>query len=93
MEIPDKKYNQLVSMNREVYDTRYRKLRQLRKINDIILDEIALKTGLSVGYLNRIERGYIAEIKNVGKRKKLENYIKKLKRKTKRELAQEPLIG
>ena len=78
MEIPDKKYNQLVSMNREVYDTRYRKLRQLRKINDIILDEIALKTGLSVGYLNRIERGYIAEIKNVGKRKKLENYIKKL---------------
>ena len=93
MEIPDKKYNQLVSMNREVYDTRYRKLRQLRKINDIILDEIALKTGLSVGYLNRIERGYIAEIKNVGKRKKLENYIKKLERKTKRELAQEPLIG
>ena len=57
------------------------KLRQLRKLNDIILDEVAMDTGLSVGYLNRIERGFISEIKNNEKRKKLENYIKKLEKK------------
>ena len=58
------------------------KLRLYRKINDITLDEVAKATGLSVGYLNRIERGYITEIKNSDKRKKLENYIKKLKKKS-----------
>ena len=58
------------------------KLRLFRKINDITLDEVAKATGLSVGYLNRIERGYITEIKNVEKRKKLENYIKKLQKKS-----------
>ena len=61
------------------------KLRQLRKINDITLDQVALDTGLSVGYLNRIERGYITEIKNIAKRKRLESYIKKLENKTKKE--------
>ncbi len=60
------------------------KLRQLRKLNDITLDEIAMDTGISVGYLNRIERGFISEIKNNVKRKKLENYIKKLEAKTKK---------
>lgn len=58
------------------------KLRLYRKINDITLDEVAKATGLSVGYLNRIERGYITEIKNSDKKKKLENYIKKLKKKS-----------
>ena len=52
------------------------KLRKLRKINEITLDEVALDTGLSIGYINRIERGYITEIKNEVKRKRLENYIK-----------------
>ena len=61
------------------------KLRQLRKLNDITLDEVAMDTGLSVGYLNRIERGFITEIKNNVKRKKLENYIKKLEIKTKKD--------
>jgi transcriptional regulator with XRE-family HTH domain len=61
------------------------KLRQLRKINDITLDQVAMDTGLSVGYLNRIERGYITDIKNNLKRKKLENYIKRLENKTKKE--------
>ncbi len=61
------------------------KLRQLRKLNDITLDEVAMDTGLSVGYLNRIERGFISEIKNNVKRKKLENYIKKLETKTKKD--------
>ena len=61
------------------------KLRQLRKLNDITLDEVGMDTGLSVGYLNRIERGFISEIKNNVKRKKLENYIKKLEAKTKKD--------
>jgi len=61
------------------------RLRQLRKINDITLDQVAMDTGLSVGYLNRIERGYITEIKNNLKRKRLENYIRKLENKTKKE--------
>ena len=53
-------------------------LRRLRMINDITLDVVAKETGMSVGYLNRIERGYIAGIKNEVKRKKVENYINKL---------------
>jgi len=61
------------------------RLRQLRKINDITLDQVAMDTGLSVGYLNRIERGFITEIKNNLKRKRLENYIRKLENKTKKE--------
>jgi transcriptional regulator with XRE-family HTH domain len=61
------------------------KLRQLRKLNDITLDQVAMDTGLSVGYLNRIERGYITDIKNNLKRKKLENYIKRLENRTKKE--------
>ncbi len=61
------------------------RLRQLRKLNDITLDQVAMDTGLSVGYLNRIERGYITDIKNNSKRKKLENYIKRLENRTKKE--------
>lgn len=59
------------------------RLRQLRKLNDIILDEVAMDTGLSVGYLNRFERGEI-KITNHTKRKRLENYIKILERKSKK---------
>ena len=61
-------------------------LRKLRKLNDIVLDEVARDTGLSVGYLNRIERGYVSNIKNDVKRKKLEDYIKELESKTKKDL-------
>jgi len=59
------------------------KLRMLRKLNDITLDEVALDTGLSIGYINRIERGYIKDIKNDVKRKRLERYIKDLEKRTK----------
>ena len=62
------------------------KLRKLRKINEITLDEVALETGLSIGYINRIERGYITDIKNDVKRKRLEKYIKDLEKKTKKEI-------
>ena len=58
--------------------TKYSILRRLRMINDITLDEAAKATGMSLGYLNRIERGLIKEIKNDVKRKKVENYIHKL---------------
>ncbi|MFC1554529.1 helix-turn-helix domain-containing protein [candidate division KSB1 bacterium] len=61
----------------------FTKLRKLRLMNEITLDEIALETGLSIGFINRIERGYVAEIKNPSKRKRLENYIQQLEKKTK----------
>ena len=64
----------------------FTKLRRLRKINEITLDEVAMDTGLSVGYLNRIERGFIRDIKNATKKKRLESYIRKLENRTKREL-------
>ena len=63
------------------------KLRKLRKMNEITLDEVALDTGLSIGYINRIERGYITEIKNEVKRKRLEKYIVDLEIKTKKEMS------
>ena len=63
------------------------KLRKLRKMNEITLDEVALDTGLSIGYINRIERGYITEIKNEVKRRRLEKYITDLERKTKKEMS------
>lgn len=59
-------------------------LRPLRKVNDITLKEVASDTGLSSSYINRIERGFITEIKDDEKRKKLEEYIKELKKKTKK---------
>lgn len=61
----------------------FTKLRKLRMINEITLDDVALATGVSIGYINRIERGYITEIKDKNKRKKLENYIKNLEKRTK----------
>ena len=63
------------------------KLRKRRKMNEITLDEVALDTGLSIRCINRIERGYIKEIKNEVKRKRLENYIKELEKKTKKEMS------
>ncbi len=59
------------------------KLRRLRRLNEITLDETAQITGLSIGYINRIERGYITEIKNKQKRERLESYIKELEAKSK----------
>ena len=63
----------------------FTKLRRLRKINEITLDEVAMDTGLSVGYLNRLERGFIQDIKNSAKKKRLENYIRNLESKTQKE--------
>lgn len=61
----------------------FTKLRQLRKINEITLSEVSAETGLSIGYLNRIERGYISDIKNLRKKERLIQYIDQLKQTTK----------
>ena len=55
-------------------------LRRLRRINDITLEEVRVETGISVGYLSLIERGIRLDIDNDKKRKKLESFIKKLRR-------------
>ncbi|MCL5019671.1 MAG: helix-turn-helix transcriptional regulator [Patescibacteria group bacterium] len=60
----------------------FAKLRQLRKINEITLSEVSSETGLSIGYLNRIERGYISDIKNLRKKERLIQYIDHLKQTT-----------
>ena len=54
-------------------------LRNVRKTHRISLDNVALITGLSVGYLNRLERGFIPDIKNKDKRESLIKYIQSLK--------------
>ena len=55
-------------------------LRRLRKINDITLEVVERETGVSVGYLSRIERGIVLDIENNKKRKSLESYIMKLRK-------------
>jgi transcriptional regulator with XRE-family HTH domain len=42
-------------------------------LKKIPLDDVARLTGLSIGYLNRIERGYIGDIKDKTKK---QNFIK-----------------
>lgn len=58
--------------------TENQKLRKLRKILEIPLDIVASETGISAGFINRFERGYIKEIKNEKKKIRLEYYIKRL---------------
>ena len=62
-------------------------LRKLCKKHEITLDEVAVATKLSIGYINRIERGYITDIKNEVKRKRLETYIKDLEWKANQEIS------
>ena len=55
-------------------------LRRLRMINDITLEEVGVETGMSVGFLNLIERGIKRDIKSDEKREILEKYILKLRK-------------
>ena len=55
-------------------------LRRLRRNNDIPLEEVRVETGISVGYLSLVERGIKRDIRSVEKRKRLEKYIMKLRR-------------
>ena len=57
-------------------------LRNIRRIHRLKLDDIAIVTGISVGYLNRLERGFIPDIKNKDKRNSLIKYIQSLKGKS-----------
>ena len=57
-----------------------KELRRLRMINDITLEEVRVETGISVGFLNLIERGIKRDIKSDEKRGILEKYIMKLRR-------------
>lgn len=58
------------------------KLRKHRRTLDITLDEVARDTGISVGYLNRIERGFIDKIYDPHKQQILVAYIQKLGRRS-----------
>ena len=54
-------------------------LRRFRKELGITLDGVAGEIGISVGYLNRIERGLIKDVKNTRKKQRLVNYIEELR--------------
>lgn len=58
-----------------------KKLRRFRKLLEISLDVVSNEVGISTGFLNRYERGFIKEIKNIQKKERLEFYIKKLEEK------------
>ena len=60
----------------------YTRLRRLLRLNRLIYDVVAWETGISVGYLNRIARGNILEVKNSKKRNCLRDYITKLEKDT-----------
>lgn len=58
----------------------FKRLRHVRKLNDITLDAVAKDTGLSIGLLNQLERGIYKTIHNDKKRHVLENYIEQLEK-------------
>ena len=66
------------------------RLRELRKYFKFRLNLVAMKTGLSIGYLNRIERGYVSNVKNEIKRGNLEEYIMKLEKRFEADLEKKP---
>lgn len=66
-------------------DFDFTKLRKLRRHFDITTDDVSRETGVSIGYINRIERGYVSNIKNIHKNLKLQTYIEGLEIKFKSE--------
>lgn len=66
-----------------------RDLYLIRRAAGETLDDVARKTGLSVGYLNRIERGFIVEIKNHKKKMDLLAYLKAARPAAKNKLTKE----
>jgi transcriptional regulator with XRE-family HTH domain len=64
----------------------YSDLRQIRKAAGDSLDDIARRTGISIGYLHRIERGFVTEIKDKEKRKSLSIYIHSARQRAKSKL-------
>ena len=64
---------------------KYTRLRRARRLNEEILDEVALNTGISIGYLSKLEMGYVTSIKKETKRKRLEKYIVELEERAKKD--------
>ena len=60
-------------------------LRRIRKLLDLTLDKVSAMTGVSIGYLNRIERGYITDIKNHKKEQAVLEFICRNLKKSNRE--------
>jgi len=58
----------------------FTKLRTLRLINEVSLDEMGQIVGLSVGVLSRLERGYVKDIRDYEKRNNLIRFMNKLQR-------------
>jgi len=69
-------------MNNEKLDIK--DLRKCRRALDITSDDAARECHLSVGFYNRIEKGYITWIRNETKRKKLLKFYKRILNKAKR---------
>lgn len=64
------------------------KLRILRKLLGISLDVVADEVGISIGFLNRYERGFIKDVKNIEKKARLEFYIQRLEEKAEKLIKQ-----
>lgn len=62
----------------------YKKLRTLRKANDLTLKELSEMTGISFSYLWQIEKCKRTEIKNSVKKMRLEKAIEQLEREAKK---------
>jgi transcriptional regulator with XRE-family HTH domain len=64
----------------------YKKLRTLRKANDLTLKQLSSMTGISFSYLWQIEKCKRHEVKNSLKRAELERVMEQLERKAKKVL-------
>jgi len=61
-------------------ETKLTDLRKLRRINNIGIDYAANDIGVSGGFLSKVERGLIKDIKNLTLKFRVVEYIKKLRR-------------
>ena len=64
----------------------YRKLRTLRKVNELTLKQLSEMTTISKSYLWQIEKGNVPEIKNKIKSLRLDKAIEQLEREAKKAL-------
>jgi transcriptional regulator with XRE-family HTH domain len=56
----------------------FSKLRDLRKACGWTTEQVVKKTGVSLGYINRIERGFVTEIHNQQKREAILNVMNEM---------------
>ena len=55
-------------------------LRELRRACGWTTEQVVKKTGVSLGYINRIERGFVDEIHNLQKREAIFNIMNEMKK-------------